>query len=273
VIESPSPSLEVKSVTEELTDQQAPTSSDSDKRRKIGTYVFGAFSVLSLIVSIVKGVVPLYLEESAVWAGAAWYWHRKKTHTELATAIVIVLAGLVAIGEAIQIARHLSTPDAAHVSRSTDPFENYAVPSGSSSTSTSPYYGYSPPAGQSQTAPPTGSAPASDVAEIEQHAVSLYKQKHYSDARPLFDQACNGGEMRACNYLGYLCARGLGGALDLQRAQEVYQKACDQGTLSSCASLGSLYQDAGDGDNARKNFQKACNGGVAEACDLLRGVQ
>jgi hypothetical protein len=273
VIELPNPSPEEEPVKEERTEQQAPTTNDSDRKRKIGTYVFGAFSVLSLLVSIVKGIVPIYLVESAAWAGAAWYWHRKKTHTELATAIVIVLAGLVAIGEVIQVARHFGTLNAAPVSKSTDPFEKYAVPSGGSGTSTSPYYGYSPPAGQSQTAPSTGPASAADVAEIEQQAVSLYKQKRYSDARSLFDQACNGGEMRACNYLGYLYAQGLGGARDTRKARDVYQRACDQGTLSSCASLGSLYQDAGDGDNARKYFQKACNGGIVEGCDLLRDVK
>ena len=103
--------------------------------------------------------------------------------------------------------------------------------------------------------------------------------------RPLFDQACNGtdengfkyagfdGEMKACNYLGYLYAQGLGGPHDTRKAHSVYQRACDEGTLSSCASLGSLYQDAGDDDSARRYFQKACNGGVTEACDLLRLVQ
>jgi hypothetical protein len=273
VIESPIPSPEEDPVKEERTEQQAPTTSATDIKNKIGTYVFGAFSVLSLIVAIVKGIVPIYLIESAIWAGAAWYWHRKKTHSELATAIVIVFAGLIAIGEVIQIARQFSTLNAAPVSKSTDPFEKYAVPSGNSGPSTSPYYGYSTPSGQYQTAPSTGSAPATDVAEIEQQAVSLYKQKRYSDARPLFDQACDGGEMSACNYLGYLYARGLGGTRDTTKAREVYQRACDQGTLSSCASLGSLYQDAGNSDEARKYFNKACQGGVTEACGLLRGVE
>jgi TPR repeat protein len=79
--------------------------------------------------------------------------------------------------------------------------------------------------------------------------------------------------MKACNYLGYLYAQGLGGLRDTKQAIIVYQRACDQGTLSSCASLGSLYQDARNIDEARKYFQKACTGGLAEACDLLRGVQ
>jgi serine/threonine protein kinase len=110
-------------------------------------------------------------------------------------------------------------------------------------------------------------------AGTEQQAEALFKQKHYSDARPLFEHACNSGEMRACSYLGYLCAKGLGGESDLQKARVVYKKACDQGTLSSCASLGTLYQDASNSEEASKYFQKACNGGVDEACELLRGVQ
>jgi TPR repeat protein len=112
-----------------------------------------------------------------------------------------------------------------------------------------------------------------DTAATEKNAEVLFKQKHYSDARHLFEETCNGGEMRACSYLGYLYAKGLGGERDLEKARAVYQKACDQGILSSCASLGTLYQDAGNGEEASKYFQKACSGGVAEACELLRGVQ
>jgi TPR repeat protein len=128
------------------------------------------------------------------------------------------------------------------------------------------------PTGNPWDRPASGFIPE-DIAATEKNAEALFKQKHYSDARPLFEQACTGGEMRACSYLGYLCAKGLGGLRDLHEARVVYQKACDQGTLSSCASLGTLYQDAGNSEEASKYFQKACNGGVAEACELLRGVQ
>jgi TPR repeat protein len=99
-----------------------------------------------------------------------------------------------------------------------------------------------------------------------------YKNKDYAGARVLFTVACDDGEMKACNYLGYLYSQGLGGDQDREKARDVYQKACDQGTMSSCASLGSLYQDAGNGDEARNYFQKACNGGLAESCKLLRAV-
>lgn len=102
---------------------------------------------------------------------------------------------------------------------------------------------------------------------------SSFDRKHYLEARKSFAQSCEGGEMRACNYLGYLYAKGLGGSKNEQTAREVYQKACDKGTLSSCASIGSLYQDAGNNGEARSYFQKACTGGLSEACDLLHGVQ
>jgi TPR repeat protein len=102
---------------------------------------------------------------------------------------------------------------------------------------------------------------------------NAYDQKQYAQARTLFAQACDSGEMRACNYLGYLYAQGLGGPKSVQQAQDVYQKACDKGTMSSCASLGSLYQNAGDNSNAGRYFQKACDGGLSAGCDLKNGLQ
>ena len=104
-------------------------------------------------------------------------------------------------------------------------------------------------------------------------AKSSYDRKQYAQARTLFAQSCDSGELRACNYLGYLYAQGLGGPSSTQKARDVYQKACDGGNLSSCASLGSLYQDGENTAEARKYFKQACDGGLAEGCTLLKGVQ
>ena len=104
-------------------------------------------------------------------------------------------------------------------------------------------------------------------------AINSYNHKDYVGAKFLFTEACDNGEMKACNYLGYLYAQGLGGDQDREKARTIYQRACDQGTLTSCASLGSLFQDAGNSDEARKYFQKACDGGVVESCKLLLGAQ
>jgi hypothetical protein len=259
---SPSPSPEVHSVTDPLTDESEPIRDGvAGTAIRVGTLVFGAFSAISLLVSIVKGLVPIYLLEAVGWAGVAWYWQKKKTHSELTKAIVIVLAVLVAIGEVVHIASQPS-------SKSTAP------------TASDPFAAY----GGHEVAPAEASV-TSHVADVEKQAVALFSQKQYKEARPLFEQACNGtdengfkyagfdGEMKACNYLGYIYAQGLGGVHDRKKARDAYEKACDQGILPSCASLGSLFQDAGDGDHARKYFQEACDGGVAEGCDLLRGAK
>jgi serine/threonine-protein kinase len=102
---------------------------------------------------------------------------------------------------------------------------------------------------------------------------AAYEKKDYALARTLFTQACEGGEMKACNYLGYVYAQGLGGPPDVEMARKIYQKACDHGNLSSCASLGYIYQNEQKNAEARKYFKQACDGKVAEACEMLRGVQ
>ena len=73
VVEPSASPLEVKVATEVVTEGPAPTPSvRSDGRNEIGTYVFGGFALISLLVSLIKGIVPIYLMESAIWAGAAW---------------------------------------------------------------------------------------------------------------------------------------------------------------------------------------------------------
>ena len=104
VIESPSPSPEVQSVADTLTDESEPIKDGvAGTGVRVGTWVFGAFSAISLLVSMVKGIVPIYLLEAAGWAGIARYWQGKKTHSDVAKAIVIVLAVLVGIGEVVHI--------------------------------------------------------------------------------------------------------------------------------------------------------------------------
>ena len=108
--EPPIPAPEVHSVTGTLTEESVSIRDGvAGTAIRLGTLVFGAFSAISLLVSIVKGLVPIYLLEAAGWAGLAWYWQKKKTHSELAKAIVIVLAVLVAIGEVVHIVSQLSS--------------------------------------------------------------------------------------------------------------------------------------------------------------------
>jgi len=129
------------------------------------------------------------------------------------------------------------------------------------------------PQPQQSLPPGTSSVSTSDSAATEQKAEAFFKQKRYADARPLFLAACNPDQLKACSYLGYLYAQGLGGPKNMQQAREVYQKACDGGPQSSCYSLAALYMDAGNKAQARTYFQKACLAKVADSCDLVNSLQ
>jgi serine/threonine-protein kinase len=102
---------------------------------------------------------------------------------------------------------------------------------------------------------------------------AAFKSEQYALARLLFTRACDGGVNDACNYLGYIYAQGLGVAPDVDAARKIYEKACEQGNLLSCTSLGSMYQDDHKYTEARKYFKQACDGGVKDACEMLRGLQ
>jgi hypothetical protein len=102
---------------------------------------------------------------------------------------------------------------------------------------------------------------------------AAFDKNDYAQARTLFTQACEGGNMNACAYLGVLYSQGQGGPLDEGKARELFQKACEQGNLHGCTNLGIMYQDDHNNAEARKYFKQACDGKVAEACVLLRGVQ
>lgn len=70
-----------------------------------GTIVFAAFSGISLLICLAKGIVPIYLGESVLWAAVAWYWHKKSPWSETATGIVLLVAVGVAAGEGYVLGR------------------------------------------------------------------------------------------------------------------------------------------------------------------------
>lgn len=72
----------------------------------LGTIVFGGFSLLSLIVCITKGVVPMYGAEAVAWGAMAWYWHKKSPVSKRANLIVLVLAVAVAAAEGYSYGRY-----------------------------------------------------------------------------------------------------------------------------------------------------------------------
>jgi len=107
-------------------------------------------------------------------------------------------------------------------------------------------------------------------AGVEQEAHNFYNRKDYSDARPLFEQVCAGGDSESCAFLGYMEQNELGGARDYARAATAYKKACDDSNAFACNELGYMYQNrVGVGQDymlAMTLFSKACNAGSTNGC-------
>jgi serine/threonine protein kinase len=103
----------------------------------------------------------------------------------------------------------------------------------------------------SQTTPAAQSPPP--YAEIEQKAEVLFGKGTYTKARPLFEQACTGGNGNACNHLGILYLDGFGVTKNSVKATDYYAKACDAGDSTGCVNLAGCYRD---GVGVRKDIAK-----------------
>lgn len=94
--------------------------------------------------------------------------------------------------------------------------------------------------------------------------------------------ACEDGRGESCRRLGNLYATGWGDpkvahvpTADPQRAAELYQRACESGSLAGCVDLGVLlFQQAPypNLDRARGLFQKACDSRNAAGCTHLAAL-
>jgi hypothetical protein len=130
----------------------------------------------------------------------------------------------------------------------------------------------SSPAGQG---PATTSAqPSADPAAAWAEGYGLYMAKDYAQALPLFKGACDGGDARGCEALGYMYAYGLGINPDYPQAAGLLRKGCEGGVAEGCDVLGNLYLTGASGvaqsfTQAATWFHKACDGGNPEGCNNL----
>jgi serine/threonine protein kinase len=134
-----------------------------------------------------------------------------------------------------------------------------------------PYYlnKSSQPSGPaSQTTPAAQSPPP--YAEIEQKAEVLFGKGTYTKARPLFEQACTGGNGNACNHLGILYIDGFGVTKNSVKATAYYTKACDDGDATGCVNLAGCYRDGvgvkQDTAKQKQYLDRACSMGDQLGC-------
>lgn len=137
-MESTNPVQENCDGPETTTDQfSSNTSTNLARVSNVGTFVFGAFAVVSLLVSIAKGITPLYILESGGWAWAAWYWHKKKVKSDTAKALVFMLGVAVAIGEVIHYEIRVNSEHRVASVATFDPIAAGAIPVSTNSTDSS----------------------------------------------------------------------------------------------------------------------------------------
>jgi len=116
-------------------------------------------------------------------------------------------------------------------------------------------------------------SPKTDSAATEQQADALFDQKRYTEALPLYEQLCAGGDARSCGRAGFLYYNGLGVAKDASRAVNLYTEACDGGAAFACSNLGIEYYYgtgvARDFSKAVVLYSKACDAGAPQGCTNL----
>ncbi len=112
------------------------------------------------------------------------------------------------------------------------------------------------------------------IPEIDGQAIALWNQKRYSEAIPLFNQACSGGKADSCNRLGLMYDFGQGVTQDFSRAAAFYSKSCNAGNGAACYHLSMLqqYQPGGAVCNSvavTRNLSRSCDTGIATSCSIV----
>jgi hypothetical protein len=114
--------------------------------------------------------------------------------------------------------------------------------------------------------------PPAQPPDTDQQAIALWNQKRYSDAVPIFDQACSDGKADSCYHLGLIYDFGLGVTQEFSRASAFYTKSCNAGNGAACYHLGMLPQSQPGGCNSRAvmlNLSRSCDMGIATSCSMV----
>jgi hypothetical protein len=121
---------------------------------------------------------------------------------------------------------------------------------------------------------PAPPAQTPSIPEIDRQAITLWNQKRYADAIPLFNQACSGGKTDSCYRLGLMYDFGQGVTQDSSRAAAFYSKSCNAGIGAACYHLSMLqqYQPGGAVCNSvavTRNLSRSCDTGIATSCSIV----
>jgi hypothetical protein len=112
--------------------------------------------------------------------------------------------------------------------------------------------------------------PASPRALTELQVDEMLRLHRYSEALPLFAEACEQGNGVGCYSLANMYGNGLGVKKDPAKAAELYRRACDDNHPRGCFNLGNSYAEGigvkKDLAQANQLYQQSCDEGVPVGC-------
>jgi len=96
-------------------------------------------------------------------------------------------------------------------------------------------------------------------------AYAAMESEDYKLARELLERAVGSGAHAGSLHLGWLCEQGLGGAVDVDRALQLYELGRDHDRCLGSYYLGSLLMKKGQSEEARQLLEESANLGHASA--------
>ena len=97
-----------------------------------------------------------------------------------------------------------------------------------------------------------------------------YDKNNYQKAAEFYQKACDGGIASGCATSGVLYADGRGVKQDYQKAAELLKKGCDGGYAMGCGNLGIVYAKQRNYSTAKEYYGKACDLNLPLACDRYK---
>ncbi len=106
--------------------------------------------------------------------------------------------------------------------------------------------------------------------ECAEAAAADHRAGEYASAHERYAAACEHGEVSACRDWGLMFEHGQGSTPDLDRAQTLYEQACDAEDPSACVSLAATWWRQGvHSSSVDRLLERACKADEARGCRLL----
>lgn len=97
-----------------------------------------------------------------------------------------------------------------------------------------------------------------------------FEKQNINKAIELYTKACDNGSYKGCTNLGALYFGGEGVKQDMKKAKELFSKACNLGDGDGCNNNAYVCEQEGDMKTAIKLYKKACDLGHQIACSAYK---